>query len=126
MAIGEKSGRRVLVVDDDELVCSTLTRILALDGHASEVVSGGSKALAALELGTFDLVITDYEMPNMKGDQLAAEIRARLPTQPIVILTAYREKLKSSGRPVAADLVLGKPFDLLEFRQAINKLLKVG
>jgi CheY-like chemotaxis protein len=126
MAIPEKSGRRILVVDDDEMVSNTLRKVLALDGHAAELVSGASEALAALEQSRFDLVITDYEMPVMKGDQLAAEIKARIPTQPIVILTAYREKLKASGRPVQADLILGKPFDLWEFRKAINSLLNIS
>lgn len=126
MAIPEKSGRRILVVDDDEMVSNTLRKVLALDGHAAELVSSASKALAALEQSKFDLVITDYEMPVMKGDQLAAEIKARIPTQPIVILTAYREKLRASGRPVQADLILGKPFDLWEFRKAINSLLNIS
>lgn len=113
------------MVDDDESVASTLRRVLALEGHAVEFVSGGSEALAALGQSKFDLIITDYEMPNMKGDQLAAEIKARIPTQSVVVLTAYEEKVRSLQPPVKADLVLGKPFDLREFRRAINQLLNI-
>jgi DNA-binding response OmpR family regulator len=123
--IPEKSGQRILVVDDDEMVSNTVRRVLALDGHAAEIRRGGFAALAALERTKFDLVITNYEMPDMKGDQLAAQIKERIPTQPIVILTGFEEKVRSLGRPVAADLVMGKPFDLREFRQAINKLLSI-
>lgn len=120
----KQSGRRILVVDDDESVVSTLRRVLALDGHTVEFVSGGSEALAALAQCRFDLIITDYEMPNMKGDRLTAEIKARIPTQSVVILTGYEEKVRSLQPPVKADLIIGKPFGLREFRQAINQLLK--
>jgi len=113
------------VVDDDKMVSDSLRRMLAQDGHTTEVVSGGLEALAALGRGKFDLIITDYEMPGMNGDQLAADIKARVPTQLIMIFTSYIDKVKSLDRPVAADLILGKPCGLQEFRQAVNKLLNI-
>jgi CheY-like chemotaxis protein len=60
-------------------------------------------------------------MPDMKGDELAAAIKARLPRQPVVLLTAHAEMLKSSGAPLAGvDQLLGKPFLLENLRQAIQ------
>jgi len=123
LAIPEQLGRRILVVDDDESVSATLRRVLALDGHKAEIVSGSSEALMALEQSKFDLVITDYEMPGMKGDRLAAEIKARIPTQLILMFTAYVEHVKSLTCPV--DLILGKPCGLGELREAVNKLLGI-
>src|SRR5438445_6786846 len=92
LAKSGSSGQSILVVDDDAMVAETVRRALAVDGHSVVVVNGGSEALQAFEVSKFDLVITDFEMPGMKGDELAAELRARVPTQKILMLTAHKER----------------------------------
>ena len=68
------------------------------------------------------MVITDYAMPGMKGNELAARIRAREPKQPIVMITAYAEMLASSQTPLdTVDCVISKPFLLEDLRAAILK-----
>ena len=63
-------------------------------------------------------------MPDMKGDKLAAAIKAMAPERPILLITAYAEKLRASGEfPLAVDLMLSKPFDLQEFRTAVRTLI---
>src|SRR2546423_13781417 len=89
--------RRILVVDDEPEVCNAVKMLLNFDGHIVEVASNGKDALEMFEHGKFDLIITDFEMPRMKGDELAAAIKARAPNQPIVMITAYAEMLYSSG-----------------------------
>src|SRR5205809_7329531 len=81
--------RRILVVDDEPFVCEAVKMMLAFDGHAVETACSGKEALALFENGKFDVVITDFAMPTMKGDELAAAIKARSPTQPVVMITAY-------------------------------------
>jgi len=106
--------RRILVVDDEPFVCDAVKMMLTFDGHIVETASNGKEALAMFEVGKFDLVITDFAMPNMKGDELAATIKARSPKQPVVMITAYAEMLASSGNPLpGVDFVISKPF-LLE------------
>ena len=76
-----------------------------------------------LEKSKFDLVITDFEMPVMKGDELAAAIKARDPKQPVVMITAYAEMLQASGNPLTGvDFVISKPFLLENLREAIAKV----
>ena len=70
---------------------------------------------------TFDLAILDYFMPGMQGSQLARHIRDIAPSLPIVMVTAYLDKLAASDKPV--DAVIGKPFSIEELRHAIAKLL---
>jgi two-component system chemotaxis response regulator CheY len=73
--------------------------------------------------GQFDLVITDFEMPGMKGDELAAAIKAQAPNQPVVMITAYAEMLQASGNPLTGvDLTISKPFLLENLREAIAKV----
>jgi CheY-like chemotaxis protein len=115
--------RRILVVDDEPLVCDAVKMMLDFDGHRVETASSGKEALAIMEKGQFDLVITDFEMPVMKGDELAAAIKARSPNQPVVMITAYAEMLQASGnRLTGVDLVLSKPFLLENLREAIAKV----
>ena len=114
--------RRILVVDDEPLVCDAVKMMLNFDGHVVETVGGAKEALAMLASSDFDLVITDFEMPVMKGDELAAAIKARDPKQPIVMITAYAEMLQASGNPLTGvDFVISKPFLLENLREAIAK-----
>ena len=115
--------RRILVVDDEPLVCDAVKMMLDFDGHAVETAASAKDALAALEKGKFDLVITDFEMPVMKGDELAAAIKARDPLQPVVMITAYAELLRASGNPLTGvDYLISKPFLLENLREAIAKV----
>jgi len=115
--------RRILVVDDEPLVCDAVKMMLDFDGHVVETAGSAKDALAALERSKFDLVITDFEMPVMKGDELAAAIKARDPKQPVVMITAYSEMLQASGNPLTGvDLIIGKPFLLENLREAIAKV----
>jgi CheY-like chemotaxis protein len=115
--------RRILVVDDEPLVCDAVKMMLDFDGHVVETVGSGKDALAMLEKGKFDLVITDFEMPTMKGDELAAAIKARDPKQPVIMITAYAEMLQAAGNPLSGvDLVVSKPFLLENLRAAIAKV----
>ena len=115
--------RRILVVDDEPFVCDAVKMMLTFDGHVVETASNGKDALEMFEKGKFDLVITDFAMPNMKGDELAAAIKARAPKQPVVMITAYAEMLQSSGNPLkGVDFIISKPFLLENLRQAIAKV----
>jgi CheY-like chemotaxis protein len=116
--------RRILVVDDEPLVCEALMLMLNFDGHAVETANNGQAALALFDKSTFDLVITDFEMPGMKGDALAAAIKTRAPAQPVVMITAYAELLRSSGNQLTGvDSMISKPFLLENLREVIAKVV---
>jgi CheY-like chemotaxis protein len=115
--------RKILVVDDEPFVCDAVKMMLSFDGHLVETASDAKQALDLLQKGRFDLVITDYAMPSMKGDELAAQIKSRTPGQPVVMITAYAEMLQSSGNPLkGVDFIISKPFLLENLREAIAKV----
>jgi CheY-like chemotaxis protein len=119
--------RRILVVDDEPFVCDAVRMMLNFDGHLVETAHSAKEALALYEPGKFDLIITDFAMPVMKGDELAAAIKARCPSQPIVMITAYAEMLQSSGLPLkGVDFMISKPFLLENLREAIAKVTPAG
>src|SRR6267378_1242746 len=115
-------SRRILVVDDEPFVSDAVKMMLTFDGHKVDTASSGQQALTLFEKGNYDLVITDYAMPIMKGDELAMAIKARTPGQPVVLITAYAEMLKASHHPLTGvDFIISKPFLLENLRDAINK-----
>lgn len=116
--------RNILVVDDEVYVCDALRMLLSLDGHEVATANSGSEALSLFSQRSFDLVITDYSMPAMKGDELAAAIKARNPKQPVVMITAYVEALTSNRAALTCiDVLVSKPFRLEQLREAIAKAL---
>jgi CheY-like chemotaxis protein len=112
--------KRILVVDDEAFVCEAVKMMLNFDGHLVQTAGSPKEALETFEVGKFDLVITDYSMPAMKGDALAQAIKQRDPKQPVVMITAYAEVLPPSLRGV--DHIIGKPFLLENLREAIAKV----
>jgi CheY-like chemotaxis protein len=114
--------RRILVVDDEPFVCDAVRMMLAFDGHQVETAGSGKEALSLFQKGKYDVVLTDYAMPTMKGDELAVAIKALAPGQPIVLITAYAEMLKSEENPLqGVDFIVSKPFLLENLREAIEK-----
>lgn len=109
----------VLVVDDEEGPRQVLGDALARDGHRVTLASSGAEALAALAGGRFDLLFTDRSMPDMSGDQVAAQARAAAPGLPIVMLTGFGPLMDPAERPPGVDLVLSKPVSLAALRRAV-------
>lgn len=124
MAVPGIATRRILVVDDEALVCDSIRRMLVVDGHEVETAASGEAGLALFGKHRFDLVIVDYELPLMNGDKVAVAIKALDPNQPIVLITAYAEVLQSAAIPLpGVDLVMSKPFDVKQLCQAVTRLL---
>ena len=114
----------ILVVDDEPLVCDAVRMLLSFDGHQVEMAHDGPSALTVFAAGKYDLIVVDYEMPGMKGDQLAAALKERAPRQPVLMLTAHGDMLRSSGRPMAGvDMIVDKPFRLETLRKGIASLM---
>jgi CheY-like chemotaxis protein len=116
--------KRILVVDDEPFVCDAVKMMLAFDGHDVVTANDAKEALETFAKDKFDLVITDFAMPGMKGDELAAAIKAKVPSQPVVMITAYAEMLQSSGKKLnGVDFLISKPFLLEHLREAIASVL---
>jgi CheY-like chemotaxis protein len=116
-------AKRILVVDDEPLVCDSVKWMLQSYGHEVEAVTSGEQALALFEKGRFDLVIIDYLMPGMKGDALAVKLRSRVASQPIIMISASGDTLRSDRPLEGVDCIISKPFKLEELRDTIAKFL---
>ena len=120
----EKDGmarKRILLADDQEEVRETVKLLLSIDGHQVTEARNGMEALELFAKGQFDLVVTDYAMPGMLGDELAKSIKRLSPGQAVLMITGSAEQ-----QAVAQDCIdgfLNKPFTLTELRQAVAPLL---
>jgi two-component system response regulator FlrC len=103
---------KLLLVEDDASLRDAVTLTLEMEGHTVTAVDGGPAALAALEGGVFNLVISDLKMEPMDGLTLLGEIRARLPQLPVMLMTAFGdvEKAVAAMQGGACDFLL-KPFE---------------
>jgi DNA-binding response OmpR family regulator len=103
------SPKRILLVEDDLLVAHTLRMVLVVDGHQVEIAGDAETALDMFDPARYDLVITDFSLPNKDGLELAVAIKNRGPSRPIILITAYAEAVNGMGRVTNIDALLGKP-----------------
>jgi CheY-like chemotaxis protein len=111
----------MLLVDRDTQVRKTLTRML--QEHDAVVVHAQNAHWAMLEYGrqTFDAVLTEYQLTDMKGDELAGAIKASNPNQRVILLTGDVERVLVEGRPpVSADVVLPTPCKIAQLGFALQ------
>lgn len=119
---------RILIVDDEAFVGLTLKEGLEkIPNCEVEVALNGSQALALFAERPFDLLITDYKMPDMNGVMLAARVRELYPATGIIMITAYSNHLlREPFAAAAVQRVLNKPVHISEIRAAALETLNNG
>jgi len=90
-ATASSFARSILLVDDDDVVRSTVADMLAVAGHAVTAVASGAAALEVLARSRFDLLLLDYAMPGMNGAELAERALAARPDQRIIFISGYSD-----------------------------------
>jgi CheY-like chemotaxis protein len=81
--------KRILVVDDDPLICAAIRAWLEQSGFAVVVADGGETGLNALESSVFDLMIVDIFMPHMNGFESVRVFHQRAPMVPLIAISGY-------------------------------------
>ena len=103
---------KVLVVDDDEIVCALLKAILTKQGHTATTHTSPMSGLSAAGSGQFDLVLLDIKMPVLDGVEALKQMRRILPKAKFVMITASAaDERVGDALSSGASLCLGKPFD---------------
>jgi CheY-like chemotaxis protein len=112
---------RLLLVDDDSSISTSLKGLLEHIGHKVTVFSDGASALDAYRAGSYDMVLTDLSMPGMSGIQLLRELRGSDPDARVLVFTgqALEAQVREATR-AGALAVLRKPFELEEVLKAMR------
>lgn len=114
----------ILLVEDDAIVRQSIALLLQRAGHEVMTAKDGRSALAFLSEHPLDLVITDFSMPGMHGDELATNIRKRWPNQRIIMATAFAAEYEVFAQGAGnADALLIKPFSFPELTEAIEQVM---
>src|SRR6476619_7267979 len=80
---------RILVVDDDPMVCMAIEACLHRQGFEVTVADGGEAGMRALESDTFDVMLVDIFMPHMRGYESIRIFHERAPTIPLIAMSGY-------------------------------------
>jgi signal transduction histidine kinase/response regulator RpfG family c-di-GMP phosphodiesterase len=116
---------KILLIDDDPVLLTSLRETLVHDGHQVQTANGGKAGieafLDALNAGLpFPVVITDLGMPHVDGRAVVAAIKAAAPSTFIIMLTGWGQRLVATGDiPEGVTAVLAKPPKLPELRQCL-------
>jgi two-component system response regulator PilR (NtrC family) len=116
---------RILVVDDEEIIRESLSFILKKEGYDVTEASNGKEAYEKILADPFDIVVSDIEMPEMKGIELLEQITHVSPETLVVIITAHAsiETAIEALRKGASDYIL-KPIEFDELIVKIHRLLE--
>ncbi len=115
----EQPKLRLLLVDDDPDVRAALAQVLSEAGHSVDSVSNGHSALAAIANERFDLVVTDYLMPEMNGAELISRGRKFRPEIPFLLVSGFADS-DELERNCPGTVRLGKPFTSAELFAAMD------
>jgi len=109
------SPAKILLVEDDSAIVTTLRRVLADEGYEVTVEQTGDAGLARAKDGSFDVVVTDLKLPGLSGLELVRELHASRPRLPILMMTAHgtTETAIEATQSGAYDYLL-KPFEIPE------------
>ncbi|RPI79548.1 MAG: response regulator [Desulfobacteraceae bacterium] len=120
---------RILIVDDDSSTRELVSKMVSLYDYDAFPAEDAFKALDILDQMSFDVVITDLQMPGMDGWELAKKIKERTEDIPVILMTGANEEMVRGkiGRS-SVDVVIFKPFGLKEIQEAIEDTfeLRIG
>jgi two-component system cell cycle response regulator CpdR len=119
---------RILIAEDESMLCDMCARALATDGHEVETAHDGTEALDVLNKhgAEFDLLLTDVRMPRMDGIALSLAAARDFPELTILMMTGYADQReRAHGLDALVHDVLAKPFTLASLRGAVNEALAV-
>ena len=112
---------RILIVDDDLFVATLVGQELESLGYSSTCCVDPTEALSQLRDGTIDMLLTDYQMPEMTGVELAQQARKCNALIPIILMTGYGFTMQDGEMSLRyIDLILEKPFAMDRLEGAIK------
>ena len=119
-----ETGHRILVVDDEPLVCWSLKNALERAGFEVKTTESGETAIQLLKDSQFDLIITDMNLPNRDGFEVAQAGRGRSKQIPVIMVTAFGDdSAQMKAEKLGVCCVIDKPFDLSEIVNLARQLI---
>ena len=113
---------RVLVIDDESVICDACRLVLAEKGHAVDRCLTGKTGLLAIEHGTYDVILLDMKLPDIDGTEILENVRKKTPAPCVIVMTGYSTMSNAlQAMKLGATDYLAKPFTDDELVEAIEK-----
>lgn len=125
-------SKKILVIDDDQLVARSLARLLENEGFTLSWADNGEKALEIISENEFDLIISDIRLPGMDGIEINSRIKNHLKEKnkkeiPVIFITGYSdEKSYNEAQNLNPSDFIYKPFDKEKFIGSIKSAIREG
>ena len=121
------TAANILIIDDDETICSLFKDTLGEAGHTITTVNESSKGLELVKDRDYDLVFLDLKMPGMDGAELFKQMRMAKPKLSVTIITGYPDSdFMTTALTYGPFSVMNKPFHGSDIMAAINNYLRFG
>ncbi len=114
--------KRILIADDDPVMQDLMKTMLITLDIEIDTVSNGKAAMERIKNISYDLVITDYLMPEMDGLELIRRIKGEHPRLPVILVTGTLPADTVSKSEIAA--YINKPFKISHFRKTVTEILQ--
>ena len=113
---------RVLVIDDENVICDACHLVLEEKGHAVDRCLTGKAGLLAIEQGPYDLILLDMKLPDIDGMEILKTVREEFPASCVIVMTGYSTMSNAvqAMKSGAADY-LAKPFTDDDLIAAVEK-----
>ncbi len=117
-------AKKILVVDDERIVCDMAKKILEIEGYEVDTFTDSQMALDAIHHTKYDLVITDLKMENVSGMDILREVNRLYPETKVIMLTAYAT-LDATIEAIRERIYdfFPKPVKIEELKKSVKKAL---
>jgi two-component system cell cycle response regulator CpdR len=114
---------RILLAEDDDSLRGFLGRALERAGHEVTICENGDEAIASLDNGPWDLLLTDIVMPGADGIEVAREAAVRQPELRIMFITGFAAVALSAAQSAPQAKVLSKPVHLRDLVAEVERMI---
>ena len=114
---------KILIIDDEKVICNACYLILSEGGHAVERKMNGAAGLKALKFKRYDVILLDMMLPDMDGMEILSTIKEKMPDTRVIVITGYSTLTNAlEAMKLGAADYLSKPFSEEELLASIEKV----
>jgi DNA-binding NtrC family response regulator len=120
----KENSVRIMIVDDEEYIRASLTRVMKTEGFKAQVAHNGATALKMIQEELPEVLLVDFKMPGMDGMEVLRRAKELYPDLPVILITAYAEVQGAvDAMRAGAHDYLSKPFDHHEVIRVVHRAL---
>ena len=115
-------SKKALIIEDDDMTIMCLKNFLKQEKYESEVAENGNDGIEKAKSTTFDLILSDFNLPDMEGDKVLAQIKANGSSYGKAVLMSGDDNLKAQFESKGFNFFLHKPVTKSQFKDLAEKL----